>query len=118
VTRWEEKKLQHFLKNSPKSRQVKKAKISTTKLNLKTHNIYIIPLLKLENAYNKSCFETVHLGENVINLLKQKVAPKVAIILGYFIFTKNHNESPKVAQLSKIAQSGHPDLCTGTVMPS
>jgi hypothetical protein len=31
-------------------------------------------------------------------LHKQKVAPKVAIILGYFIFSKNHNEPPKVAQ--------------------
>jgi hypothetical protein len=31
-------------------------------------------------------------------LLKQKVAPKVAIILGYFIFSKNHNEQ-KVANL-------------------
>jgi hypothetical protein len=39
-------------------------------------------------------------------LLKQKV---VAIILGYFIFSKNHKEPPKVAQLAKIAQSGHPD---------
>jgi hypothetical protein len=41
-------------------------------------------------------------------LLKQKVAQKVEIILGYFILSKNHNEPPKVAQLSKIAQSGHP----------
>jgi hypothetical protein len=42
-------------------------------------------------------------------LLKQKVAKKVAISLGYFILSKNHNEPPKVAQLAKIAQSGHPD---------
>jgi hypothetical protein len=41
-------------------------------------------------------------------LLKQKVAQKVAIILGYFILLKNHNEPPKVWQ--KIAQSGHPAL--------
>jgi hypothetical protein len=41
-------------------------------------------------------------------LLKQKVALKVAIILGYFIFSKNH-EPPKVAQLAKITQSGHTD---------
>jgi hypothetical protein len=45
--------------------------------------------------------ETAYLGENVINLPKQKEAQKVAIILGYFIFSKNHNESPKVAQLAK-----------------
>jgi hypothetical protein len=44
-------------------------------------------------------------------LLKQKVAQKVAIILGYFIVSKNHNEPPKVAKIcKKIAQSGHPDL--------
>jgi hypothetical protein len=41
--------------------------------------------------------------KNVINLLQQKVAQNVTISLGYFIFSKNHNESPK------IAQSGHPD---------
>jgi hypothetical protein len=34
-------------------------------------------------------------------LLKQKVAQKVAIILGYFILSKNHNKPPKVAQLVK-----------------
>jgi hypothetical protein len=33
----------------------------------------------------------------------------VAIILGYFILSKNHNKPPKVAQSAKIAQSGHPD---------
>ncbi len=42
-----------------------------------------------------------YLGDNVINLIKQKVAQNVAIILGYFICSKNHNEPPKVAQLSK-----------------
>jgi hypothetical protein len=41
-------------------------------------------------------------------LLKQKAAQKVAIILGYFILSKNHNEPPKEAQLAKIAQSCHP----------
>ncbi len=45
----------------------------------------------------KTYFESTYLGKNVINLLKQKVA----IILGYFIFPKNHNEPPKVAQLAK-----------------
>jgi hypothetical protein len=34
-------------------------------------------------------------------LLKQKIAQKVIIILGYFIVSKNHNEPPKVAQLVK-----------------
>ncbi len=84
------KNLPNFSKNSPKSCQVKKAKISTTKLNLKAQSIY-----------NKPSFETAYLGENLLNLLTQKVAQKVAIILGYFILSKNHNEPPKVAQLVK-----------------
>jgi hypothetical protein len=67
----------------------KKAKISTTKLNLKVQNIYIKPLLKPQNTYNKLCFETAYLGKNVINLLNQKVAQKVAITLGYCILSKN-----------------------------
>jgi hypothetical protein len=45
----------------------------------------------------KPCFVTAYLGENLINLLKQNVA----IILGYFILSKNRNEPPKVAQLVK-----------------
>jgi hypothetical protein len=46
-------------------------------------------------------------------LLKQKPAQKVAIILGYFILSKNQKEPPKVAQLAKIAQSGHPVCMEG-----
>jgi hypothetical protein len=49
--------------------------------------------------------ETAFLGENVINLLKQKVAQNVTIFWGYFIFSKNHKEPPKVAQFAK---NGHP----------
>ncbi len=45
-------------------------------------------------------FITAYLVENVINLLKQNVEQDVAISLGYFIFSKNHNEPPKVAQLA------------------
>jgi hypothetical protein len=98
------KKSPNFLKSSLKSLQGKKAKISATKLNLKAQNIYIKPLLKLRNTYNKRCFEAAYLGENVINLLQQKVAKNITIYLGYFTFSKNHNESPKVAQLVKICQ--------------
>jgi hypothetical protein len=39
---------------------------------------------------------------------KAKSSPKCFHLLGYFIFSKNHIEPPKVAQLAKIAQSGHP----------
>ncbi len=92
---------QIFQRIAQKVAKSKKAKISTTKLNLKIQNIYIKPLLKPENTHNKPCFESAYLGKNVINLHKQKVAQNVAIILGYFIFSKNHNEPPKVAQLEK-----------------
>jgi hypothetical protein len=39
-------------------------------------------------------------------LLKKKVAKNAAISLGYFIFSKNQNEFPKVAQLAKDCPSG------------
>jgi hypothetical protein len=45
-------------------------------------------------TYNKPCFECAYLVEDVIDLLKQKVAPKVKITLGCFICSK-------VAQLVK-----------------
>jgi hypothetical protein len=45
-------------------------------------------------------------------LPKQKVAQKVAIILDYFILSKNHNKPPKVAQMAKITQFGHPEFLT------
>ncbi len=46
-------------------------------------------------------FETSHLGENVKNLRKQKVAQNVAISLGKFISSNNH-KLPKVAKLAKL----------------
>jgi hypothetical protein len=55
--------------------------------------------LKPQNTYNKPYLETAYLGENLINLLKQKVTQKAAIILGYVIFSKNNNKPQKVAQL-------------------
>jgi hypothetical protein len=93
------------LKNNPifqkVAQKVPKAKISTTKLNLKAQNIFIKPLLKPKNTNNKPHFEIAYLGENVFNLLHQKVAQNITISFGYFIFSKNHIEPPKVAQLAK-----------------
>ncbi len=71
VTRRFEKKLPFFQKIAQKVAKSKKAKISTTKLNLKAQNIYNKPLLKPPNTYNKACFESTYLGENLINLLQQ-----------------------------------------------
>jgi hypothetical protein len=75
--------------------------VSTAKLNLKAQNIYIKPLLKPSNTYNKRVLKLLIQVKNVINLLKQKVANNVTISLGYLIFSKKHNEPPKVAQLTK-----------------
>jgi hypothetical protein len=51
--------------------------------------------LKPKNAKNKPCFETSHLGENVMNLLYQKVAQKVTILWATSSFEKNKNELKK-----------------------
>jgi hypothetical protein len=42
----------------------KVAKISTARLILKAQNIYIQPLLKLCNTYDKPWVETAWIGEN------------------------------------------------------
>jgi len=62
--------------------QAKNAKIYTIKPRTSTS-----ASLETLKIYNK-CFETAYLGENVINLLMQKVAQNVAISLGYSIFRK------------------------------
>jgi hypothetical protein len=59
----------------------------TKKFKTTTSNHFLKPL----STSNKPCFEASC----------QKVAQNVAISLGYFIFSKNHNEPPKVAQLAK-----------------
>ncbi len=51
-----------------------------------------------------------YLGENAMNLIKQKGALNITISLGYFIFSKNHNEPPKVAQLVKSCSIWSPCL--------
>jgi hypothetical protein len=75
---------------------------------LKAQNKSTKPFSKPQNTYNKQCFETAYLVENAMNLLQQKVAHTVDISSDNFIFSKHHNEPPKVAQFAKIAQSGHP----------
>jgi hypothetical protein len=72
---------------------------------LEAQNIYIKPLLKPSNTYNKPYFVTAYLGENEIYLLKQTVTQNVAISLGYFIFSKSIMCLQKVAELAKNAQS-------------
>jgi hypothetical protein len=72
---------------------------------LKAQNIYIKPLLKTLNTYNKPCFEIAYLGENVINLLKQKSSP---LFWATSSFQKIILSLLKLPNWQKIAQSGHP----------
>jgi hypothetical protein len=76
----------------------KKAKMYTSKFNLKVQNIYIKPLLELKNTYNKLCLESAYLRENVKKCLRKKEPKMSPISLGFFIFLKNHNELPRFAQ--------------------
>ncbi len=79
---------QIFQRIAQKVTKSKKAKISTTKLNLKTQKIYIKPPLKPSNTYKKTGFETAYLGTNVINLLKQEVAQSSHYFGLLHLFTK------------------------------
>jgi hypothetical protein len=98
------KKIAQFFKNVAWTvSKPKKAKISTTKFNLKAQNIYIKPLLKSWNTYNKPCFETAYLGENAINLHAMS-----AFLWATSSFQKITMSLQK-AQLKKITQSGHPE---------
>ncbi len=99
-----------FSKSCQNSLQAKKAKTSTTKLNLKAlkhlHHIAFETLKYLQQTMFWNWLFKLKCNK----FIQQKVAQNFAIYLGYFIFSKNHNQPPKVAQLAKkIAQSGHPD---------
>ena len=87
----------------------KGTKIFTPKPNLKVQNIYNKPLVKPQNTYNKLCFETSYLGENVKNCLNQ-IRPKCCDLFGLLHDPKSRNWHAEVAQLAKIAQSGHPGV--------
>jgi hypothetical protein len=75
----------------------------TSKLNLKVRRICIKPLLKLKNTNSKPCFE---MAENIKTCFMKK---KIRIILFWApsSFQKNPSKLSKVAQLRKIAKSGH-----------
>jgi hypothetical protein len=96
------------LSSSQRVAKSKSAKIFTLKLSLKGQNICIKPVLKPYNTYN---IESAYLGTNVKNCLSKKEAQNVPIVLGYFIFAKNHIHPPpppKVAKLATICPFGSP----------
>ncbi len=104
------KKLTKFWKNSPKqSPSPKMPKYLHKKSIWESKNINVKPFLKPLSTCNKPYFEidTAYLGENVLNLPKQKVAQNVSISLRYLIFSKGHNWLPKIAQLVKNCPSGY-----------
>ncbi len=68
---------------------------------------YLNHFWNLKIPATKPYLKTGLLGKNVKHLLQQKVAQKVAISLGYFIFFKSHNWRPKVAQFVKNCRSGN-----------
>jgi hypothetical protein len=74
--------LPNFSKNSPKICQVKKGQNIYTKAQFESpkhlHQSTFKTLKYLQQTMFRNCF----LGKNVINLLKQKVVQKVAIIFG------------------------------------
>ncbi len=53
---------QNLQRIAQKVAKSKKAKISPTKFNLKTQNMYIKLFLKPKKTYNKPCFETAYSG--------------------------------------------------------
>ncbi len=65
VTRRWEKFTQILEKVAKKVGKPKNDKISASNLDLKVQPIYIKPLLKHKNTYNKIYLETAYLGENV-----------------------------------------------------
>jgi hypothetical protein len=101
----------NFPKSSPNSLQAPKGHNIYNKAQFESpKHLHQTTFETLLNIYNKPCFEAAYLGENVLNLIKQKGALNITISLGYFIFSKNHNAPPKVAQLVKNHQIGSPCL--------
>jgi hypothetical protein len=94
-------KIAKFFKNIPKSCQVKKGQNIHNKAQFESPKHLQQTTFETLKYLQQSYFESAYLGENLINLLKQKVAQKVAIILGYFILSRNHKKPTKVAQLAK-----------------
>jgi hypothetical protein len=65
-----------------------------------TWNSKITTFLTLK-TYNKPHFDTTYLGENGINLIKQKVAQNVATSLSPFIFKKKSQWASKSSLIGK-----------------
>jgi hypothetical protein len=103
VTRKIVKNCQFFL-NAPKVAKSKKGQNIYNKAQFECSKHIQQTTFETLKYLQKTYFESAYLGENIIKLLKQKVA----IILGYFILSKNHNKPPKVTQLAKNRTSGHP----------
>jgi hypothetical protein len=102
VTGRDVKKLPNFSKSTQNCLQTKPCQ-----------NIYIKAEFESPKHLHQTTFETLnihnklYLGENTINLFKQKVAQNVTISLGYFIFKKIIMSLQRCPIGKKTAQSGH-----------
>ncbi len=56
--------------------------------------------MKPQNPYNKPCFESAPLGENVKTFAGAKQNQNVGIYLCYFIFPKNHHKCGPIGKKS------------------
>ncbi len=77
-----------FAKSSPKSLQGKRDQNIYNNAQFESPKHLHQTTLKPKNTYNKPCFESAYLGENVINLPQQNVAQNIPMSLGYVIFKK------------------------------
>jgi hypothetical protein len=61
-------KIPNFFKSSQILAKPTNSLFVTSKLNFKVKNIYIKPLLKLQDTYEIPCFEAAYLSGNALNL--------------------------------------------------
>ncbi len=86
-----------FSKSSPSSLQTEKIQNIYNTAQFESPNTFKSNYIWNLKIPTKNHVWKLLLGEHVINLLYQKVAQNVPISLGYFFFTKNHNE-PRMKQ--------------------
>ncbi len=91
------KKLPNFSRSSPKSLQTQK----NAKIEIESPKCRYQTTFETLKYLQQTILWTTLLRWKCNRFAWQKIAQNIAISLGYFIFSKNHNEPPKVAQLAK-----------------
>jgi hypothetical protein len=101
VTKRYGKNSPNFSRSNQSSLQAKRCQNIYNKVQFKSPKHLQQTTLETLKHLQQSIFLNCLFRQKCINLLKPKVTQNVTISLGYFIFSKNHNEPPKVAQLAK-----------------